>query len=230
MKKITKKTLAVVLAIFMVIQALPSAVVHAAAPNVQKNLKIWLYDSMKSNTAYIYIQNPVKKGKITKIKNSKPSVAKVTAGTNSYLAVMPKSEGTTKVTFQYAKKKLTTKITVVKWANPCKEFKIGKKNYAKNFEKSGHYNLNQQKKDKNEKIKIVPKKGWKLSKIERFTMESPAKKVKNNSKVNLTTKGTGTGIYVYFKNTKTGKMRKLYLGYSNIPIPSTNIYDYQVEE
>lgn len=229
MRKITKKALAAVLVFFMVIQVTPSAVVHAAAPKIQKNLKFWLYDKVQSSP-YVYLQNPAKKGKITKIKNSKPSVAKVSAGSGAYLIVTPKSAGTTNVTFQYNKKKLSTKITIVKWESPCKEFRVGKKNYAKDFEKSGHYNLNKQKKNKNEKIKIVPKKGWKLAKIERFTMNSPAKRVKNNSKVNLSAGGTGTGIYVYFKNTKTKEMRRLYFGYSNNPFASGNSYDSWVEE
>lgn len=228
MKKIAKKTVVVLLLFFMVIQVMPSAVVHAAAPKVSKNLKAWLYDGVQT-TAYVYIQNPVKNGKITKIKNSKPSIAKVSAAPNGYLSIEPKSAGTTKITFQYAKKKLTTKITVVKWESPCKEFKIGKKNYAKNFEKSGQYNLNKQKKNKNEKIKIVAKKGWKLSKIESLTLNG-TKKVKNNSKVSLSVKGTGTGIYAYFKNKKTGEQRKLYFGYSNNPFPSGNIYSTIITE
>ncbi len=98
------------------------------------------------------------------------------------------------------------------------------KNYAQNYEKSGQYNLNRQKKDKNEKIKIVPKKGWKLLKIERLTYDSRIK-IKNNSKVNLSTTMTGTGIDVYFKNIKTGEKRKLYFGYSDNPFPSGNMYD-----
>lgn len=219
-----KKVLAVLLLFIIVVNMVPSATVHAAAPNIQKNVKCWLYNNQESTlSGYLSIQNPTKNGKITKIKNTRPSIANVSASGSSYLAIEPKSVGTTKVTFLYAKKKLTTKITVARWESPCKEFKIGKKNYAKNFEESGQYNLNKQKKEKNEKIKIIPKKGWKLLIIERYTSNSRTK-IKNNSKVNLSTTMTGTGIDVYFKNVKTGEKRKLYFGYSNNLFPSGNMY------
>ena len=225
MRKIMKKVLAVLLLFNMVVNVAPSVTVHAQAPNIQKNVKCWLYNNQESTLpGYLPIQNPTKNGKITKIKNSRPSIAKISAGVSNYLVIKSKSVGTTKVTFLYAKKKLTTKITVAKWESPCKEFKIGKKNYAKNFEESGQYNLNKQKKEKNEKIKIIPKKGWKLLKIERGTLDG-RKKIKNNSKVNLSTAMTGTGIEVYFKNVKTGEKRKLYFVYTSNNAPSGNIYD-----
>ena len=60
-------------------------------------------------------------------------------------------------------------------------------------------------------------------------MDEQTKKIKNNSKVTLTTNGTGTGIYAYFQNKKTKETRKLYLGYSNMPIDSENIYNHGTE-
>lgn len=226
-----KNKMAAVLLVFtLVLGILPTASVQAAGPKIAKKLHYYRYEGMGDVTIYEYLENRTTNGKVSRIKNSNPSVAKVTAGPNGSLAVTLKSEGTTKVTFQYTKKKFTTRITVIKWESPCKTFKIGSRNYAKYFEKSGQYNLNKQEKDVNAKIKIVPKSGWKLQKIERFTaMDAKPKKVKNNSKVKLTTEDTGTGIYVYFKNTKTKESRRLYFGYSSAPMESGNIYNYRVE-
>lgn len=229
MKKILKKTLAILLLCMIVIDVTPATAVHAKAPSVQKDVKAWLYKG-KVEKGYLFIQDSTLNGKITKLKNSKPSIAEVSAGTGGYLQVTPKAPGVTKVTFQYDKRKLTSKITVVKWSSPCKEFKIGNKNYAKYFEKSGQYNLNKQKKDTAQKLKIAPKKGWKLIKIEQLTSDGGEKKIKNNSKVNLSIKMSGTGIFAYFKNAKTGEIRKLYFGYSSNPFASGNVCDCLVQE
>ena len=52
------------------------------------------------------------------------------------------------------------------------------------------------------------------------------KKVKNNSKVTLSIKGTGTGLYAYFKNAKTGVVQRLELGYGRGGFKTgENIYD-----
>lgn len=225
MKKSTKKLMAALLVLAIAVTAIPAANVQAAAPKVPKNCKFWFYE-WKSGTsiASIYIQNPTAKGKITKLKNSNPSVAKVAVGGNNYLTVEIKKAGTSKVTFTYAGKKFSTKISIKKWESPCSQFKVGKKDYAKYFKKSGQYNLNRQKKDRTEKIKITPKKGWKLTKIENLTPDSE-KTVKNNSKVKLSIKFTGTAVFAYFKNIKTGEKRKLYFGYSEQDFPSENICD-----
>lgn len=225
MKKFTKKILAVLLSSLMVVQAAPSTVAHAAAPFVTKNVKIWLHHNKKPNTVRFTIKNPVKNGKITNIKSSKPSVAKASAGKDC-LVVKLKSTGKTKITFKYAKKKLSTTITVAKWVSPCKEFKIGKKDYAKNFQKSGWYNLYNQKKNKKETIKIVPKKGWKLVKISAGEILGDWKTIKNGSKVNLSLKNGGTGIFAFFKNVKTGEQLSFCFHYSNLSLPSGNDYDH----
>lgn len=134
-------------------------------------------------------------------------------------------EGTSKVSFRYAGKAFTQKITVVKYEDPCKSFKIGSTNYTKYFKKSRHFNHNNRKKDITATIKIVPKKGWKLTKIEVQNMYDGTKRVKNNSKVTLSIKGTGTGLYAYFKNTKTGVVQVLNLGYGSGNFPNRNYYD-----
>lgn len=200
--------------------------VQAASPKVNNNLNLYLYKDQPEYSKIVYIENPVANGKITKLKNSNSKVVTVKA-MNPYgiLQMQPKKVGTSQITFRYAGKTFVQKVTVDKYANPCKSFKIGKTNYTKNFNKSRHFNHNGRKKDIREKISIVPNKGWKLGKIEVVTMSEGRKKVKNNSKIKMTIKETGTGVDVYFKNTKTKRTQKLTLGYSRQLIPNINMYD-----
>ena len=115
---------------------------------------------------------------------------------------------------------------MVKYKNPCQSFKVGNTNYTKYFKKSRHFNHNNRKKDITATIKVRPKKGWKLKKIEVFNIYDGVKKVKNNSKVTLSIKGTGTGLYAYFKNAKTGVVQRLELGYGRGGFKTgENIYD-----
>lgn len=88
-----------------------------------------------------------------------------------------------------------------------------------------YFTHNNRKKDITATIKITPKKGWKLTKIEVQNMYDGTKRVKNNSKITLSIKGTGTGVYAYFKNTKTGVVQVLNLGYGSGDFPSRNYYD-----
>lgn len=210
--------------IFMIFGIVPACKVQAAAPKIEKSYKVWLYNGTEgteqSDQVYsksIYISNLTKNGKITKLENSNPSVADVSVsqyGKNS-VVVKAKSEGTAKLTFQYAGKKLSTKIVVEKWDSPCEMFKIGNKDYASYFERSERYCLGNRKKDISAKIKIKPKNGWKLIKINSYASKLKQKKIRNNSKMRLSIKGLYTQVEVYFKNKKTGEQRKLIFLYSD---------------
>ncbi len=114
---------------------------------------------------------------------------------------------------------------MVKYENPCQSFKVGNTNYTKYFKKSRHFNHNNRKKDITATIKVRPKKGWKLTKIEVQNMYDGTKKARNNSKIKLSIKGTGTGVHAYFKNIKTGIVEELFLGYGGGNFPNENIYD-----
>lgn len=74
----------------------------------------------------------------------------------------------------------------------------------------------------------MPKKGWKLVKIEEQQMFDGEKKIKNNSKINL--KRLGTKIYAHFKNIKTGERLQLCFNYSGLTLSSGNDYtqDYVI--
>lgn len=198
--------------------------VQAANPFIQKNVSYYLYENQRPSGGFIIVYDPLPNGKISNIKNSNPNVVKVELDEQfGAIRVNVLKEGTSKVSFRYARKTFTQKITVVKYEDPCKSFKIGSTNYTKYFKKSRHFNHNNRKKDITATIKIVPKKGWKLTKIEVQNMYDGTKRVKNNSKVTLSIKGTG--LYAYFKNTKTGVVQVLNLGYGSGNFPNRNYYD-----
>ena len=214
MKKIKKIMMTLTMVAFMFgLANIGSVKVQAASPSIDKSVTYNLY-----------------KGQVGfGLKNSNSKVIEVTASEDDmypHVEIKLIGEGTTKISFQYAGKTLTQKITVRKYKNPCKLLKIGKTNYAKCFNKSGHYNHNKRTKNVTGKITIKPKKGWKLKKIEVFNIYDGVKKVKNNSKVTLSIKGTGTGLYAYFKNAKTGVVQRLELGYGRGGFKTgENIYD-----
>lgn len=230
-KKLRKKlmVISVFLLLTAVIGILPAKTAQAAAPKIQKNIQFRLYKANKRDLI-IPIKN-ASGGKITKLNNSKPSIAKVSVYQKNSLLVDIRSAGSTKVSFSYKGKKLSTKITIKKWENPCKEFTIGSKNYAKYFEKSERYSLNKQSKTINAKVKITPKKGWKLLKIEAQAADTiRSKKVKNHSKVKFSIDMTGTAIYAHFKNNKTGERETVALWRSSTPWASENGYREWIDQ
>lgn len=227
MKKTCKFMTMLLMSLFLFgITAVGMVEVHAATPKFEKKLEYYLYKDRLSVTYFVRISNPVAKGKITKLTNSNPKVVSVKAN-NRYgcLEIQPKQKGISKVSFRYAGRTFSTTITVMQYENPCQQFKIASINYKKGFDKSSHFNHNNRKRDLTGTISIKPKKGWKLLKIEVFNMYDGRKTVKNNSKIKLSINGTGTGVQAYFKNTKTGKIQMLYLGYSGFDCENENIYD-----
>lgn len=234
--KTKKAAVGVFLLVLMICIIAPVCKVWAAAPKVEKSYKIWLYDGTqgmrKSDQIYtklISVENWKKNGKITKLNNSNPAVADISKSpySKSIIFVKGKAEGTAKLTFQYAGKKLSTKIIVEKWESPCEKFKIGNRDFADCFERSERYCLGNRKKDISAKIQIKPKQGWKLLKINSYASKINFKKIKNNSKMRLSVKGLYTQVEVYFKNKKTGQQRKLVFLYSNNVVwRNGNIYNY----
>lgn len=233
----TKKAMAgVFILVLMICCIAPVCKVWAAAPKIEKSYKVWLYDgtegAKQTDQVYskiIFISNWTKNGKITKLKNSNPSVADVSISpyNKCSLIVTAKSEGTAKVTFRYAGKKLSTKVVVEKWDSPCETFKIGNKDYAGYFERSERYCLGNRKKDISAKIQIKPKEGWKLLKIHSYASKLKLKKIKNNSKMRLSIKASWTEVYVYFKNKKTGEQQELVFLYSDSKVwRGGNVFNY----
>ncbi|MFR2368125.1 MAG: hypothetical protein ACLS8T_10595, partial [Anaerobutyricum sp.] len=78
-------------------------------------------------------------------------------------------------------KQYITNLTINKYVNPVKKFKIGSKNLASQFKKSGD-GYAKIKKTQKQKISIKTKKGWKVSSItyDDSRLKKP-KKVKNDA-------------------------------------------------
>lgn len=227
MKKIRKFMMALAMMVLMFgLTIVGASKVQAANPFIQKSATYYLYENKITHGGIISIYGQVPNAKITNLKNSNPNVVKLNLNQEyGIIGYTILKEGISKVSFRYAGKTLTQKITVVKYENPCQSFKVGNTNYTKYFKKSRHFNHNNRKKDITATIKVTPKKGWKLTKIEVQNIYDGTKKVKNNSKIKLSIKGTGTGVHAYFKNIKTGIVEELFLGYGGGNFPNENIYD-----
>lgn len=160
----------------------------------------------------ISIENPVPNGKITKLKSSKPGVLKVSSIGGPYIQPLPKKPGKSKVTFQYAGKKFSTVVTVKKYENPCKAYKVGKKDYAKKFNKSPMYGVKNYGTGE-AKISITPKKGWKIIGLAAGSGENDgAIQIKNNTTVSMDNYNVQR-VRTLFKNKKTGEVVPLCLYY-----------------
>ena len=207
--------------------------VCAAKPTFPKTIEIIRYEKklFSSETNFYYMNSPTADGKITDISISDEEIATVSEcqEDNSAFEVTYNKEsklGTAEITFNYAGKKYTTKLIVKKWENPCKSFKLGKKDYNSKFDISNQYNLNKQKGNKKVKVNITAKKGWKIKSI-----KFKDKKIKNNSTIVLDNKGewgTGSALVVEFQNKETKECVCLIYGYSNFNYPSGNFYNSTV--
>lgn len=110
-------------------------------------------------------------------------------------------------------KQYITNLTINKYVNPVKKFKIGSKNLASQFKKSG-YGYAKIKKTQKQKISIKTKKGWKVSSItyDDSRLKKP-KKVKNNKSITIkkpnSSDKNGSQIFVQLQNQKTGAISVL---------------------
>lgn len=162
----------------------------------------------------------------TKVKSSNSKVVSVSYSeyvdeegyAENVITFKLKKVGKAKITFTYKGKNRSTTINVQKYVNPLKSFKIGTKSFVKYLDSSkigfmsgdSEFWLRSKaaesfwkaKPSGSKTIKLVAKKGWKVSKIEQFNVESmKTTKIKNGKKI----KGLDRYIlYVYMKNTKTG--------------------------
>lgn len=111
------------------------------------------------------MQNAKQNAKITNLKNSNPKAIKISAYYSNGIAGLtfqPKKEGTAKISFRYAGRTYSRKVTVKHWESPCQQFKVGSLNFTKYFKKSEWFNYENRKKDVTGTISIKPKKGWKV--------------------------------------------------------------------
>lgn len=127
--------------------------------------------------------------KVTSLKSSKKSVAKVSAETYDnipYLVVTPVKKGKTTVSFRYTfngkTKKYKFRFKVVPYENPLKHLKIDGKGYAGKFSRKNYYAVSSKLKGK---LKITPSKGWVVRDISVVKEQN--------------------GVYIRYKTLKSGK-------------------------
>lgn len=229
--RVKRAALALLLAVAFCMSLIPAGKAQAAAPKFDKKVTMRVYKSKKTTmTKYMYVQLPNYQDSITKVTSSNKKVVSVVTPTNNSFSLKPKKPGKAKVTFRYGKKKYTVSVQVKYWENPCKTFKVGKKDYAKNFNASGRYYLSKQNKDVTGKLNIVPKKGWKIKRIYVFGMGE----VKNKSQITVhggryTYGDPSIGKYHYvrveFYNKKTGEDTNLTLEFTPNKGKSHNVYN-----
>ena len=112
--------------------------------------------------------------------------------------------GTTVLTFQakigegqWEEKTMTVKA--LKYVNPCKTFKVGKRSFVKKYNSKVDYKTS---KKVSGKLVITPKTGWKITSIEKYIRkQSTYKTIKNKRKVTL---AKGDEIRVEFMKKSTG--------------------------
>lgn len=206
-KKISKALLAIVLCLATIL-AVPNVDVEAAAPKIKGGKTI---SAGSEYTLKIQLPKKLKRKqvKMSKSKSSNEAIMSIPYGNyDSKTGVYTVSgsafkSGKAKISFNLKVKNKTYKysrtITVKKYANPFKSFKLGKKDFASKFKKATYapYILKGSK-----TVKIVPKKNWKLVSIIGLT-EPGAKPaiIKNGDKI---VSDYYWHICVTMKNKKTG--------------------------
>ena len=233
MKKVLSRLLAVSLSFMvafglLIVPATESANADGAVLSVAKYAKTVKYHTgaTYSDVVVLDMGSKLKGAKSVKVTSSKKSVVKPFSYDKSWgggLLLNIKKKGTAKLTIKVRKgsktKKYKVKVKVVKYKNPFKTFKVGKKNFASKFKKSMiadyHNSLGSK-----QKVSVKLSGGKKLRKITyyAFNYESDkeiTKNIKNNSTIKLIkdTQNTTEWLTVvdYDTKTKTTSSYILYL-------------------
>ena len=195
------------------IVSIPNVRAEAATPKAKGEKTIALISGYSANYEF-EIKLPKKlKEKQVKLSKSRSTNKKVVEAPQGYydsktgvyrISGTALKAGRAKISFSLKVKSKTYKysmtITVKKYTNPFKSFKLGNKEFASKFNKKTYvpYILKGSK-----TVKIVPKKDWKLVSIRGLTR--PGAKpviIKNGAKISV--KDDYWHICVMMKNKKTG--------------------------
>lgn len=223
MKKFAKKVIAFMLVAAMVITAgvfAPTDEAQAASKSVYINPfsdTVVTYkpgDGISSNWSVISIVGCNKKSEIKNLKSSNKNMK--AEKRDGYVVVYygDKAQKTT-ITCTVKGVKLKTTLTVKKYANPAKSFKIGKTNLTSQFKTT---NIAQKagKDYKNQTLSVQLKSGWKIGYV---TVRNNGKTKQynnvNSSKFSkkITLKGTDSYVIVQCINAKTKVTEYLHFSY-----------------
>ena len=187
MKRISKKVLALVFSVALLLGILPTVPAEAAAISLEPETIVMYQKNQECSIGFSNLSaaNAKKSG----VKSSNKKVARVTAVDNSeylyedsfnkeshkhfgcYVRLKLKKAGTTVVTCKSGGKTYKRKVTVKKYVNPVSSVTITGVNKGKNIagktKKKNYVNFKGVK-CANSKITVVPKKGWTLENIHFF--------------------------------------------------------------
>ncbi len=166
-----------------------------------------------SNWIVLSIMNCTKKSEIKSLKSSNKNV-KVEAKDGYVVATYPNKALSTTITCTVKKKKLSTKLTVKKYQNPVKTFKIGSKNNASLFKYNSYYY--EGKTCKNQKFTVAANSGWKIMSV---NIDTGSKKISKyfsygkyassySTKMSLTKSYASIGVGLY--NAKEERSQYVY--------------------
>lgn len=173
-------------------------------------------DQYSSYYTIISIIGCSKKSEIKKLKSTNKDI-RVEAKDGYVKAYFGKKAATTTISCTAKGVKIKTKLTVKKYTNPVKTFKIGSKNYASKYAKNDDYRLN--KKVSKKQLSIKANAGWKIRSV--YVVNGSTRKsytwldkTSFSKKITLS-KVNNAYVYVVMYNTKTGAGETLYYYYSN---------------
>ncbi len=152
--------------------------------------------------ATIDIVNCDKASQIKKLKSSNKNM-KVEAKDGYIKVYFGYKEGKTTITCTVNKVKLKTTLTVKKYSNPLKTFKIGKTNYTSKYKNIDDYRDN--KSYKKQKMVIETNKNWVIRSVYVHSGSSTQAYRPNGTKLSkkVTLKKNYDDVYIYLYNSKT---------------------------
>lgn len=190
----TRKILSALLVVMILVLGLQTASLAdpptaSEGPYIPATMDIIKAPSLGSRN--ISLEGVSKESDVTALKSSKPKVASVSTFTYEgtvYVAISPKKAGKTTVTFNYKYQKKTYKakvvVTVANYENPFQSFKIGKKNYATQFDYDWNVVVP---KALSGKLTLKLKKGWKVLSLYSYDFHNGEdfNSVSENKKISL---------------------------------------------
>lgn len=164
MKKVTAVVLTMAIALTSVLFAAPNVETAQAATSVSINKNyqnmVLTYkpgDGYKGYYTYIYINGCTSKSQIKSLKSSNKA-ATLEAQNGKIKVSFPKKAFKTTISCTVKGKKLKTTLTIKKYSNPLKTFKIDKSTFTSKFSNNDVYR--QGKSFKNKTMTLKAKSGW----------------------------------------------------------------------
>lgn len=222
-KKKFAALLGAVVGVMMLVSAVPAYAAQIDVWNVEAPAKETVTLPAKKSIdkpSYTYkyadlTADAVKAKATVKATSSNKKVATVsvkTTGTTTRMYFTAKAPGTTKITTTVTcKGKKSTKVTtlkVVKWSNPVKTFKVGKKSFASKYKNADYYYSGAV---STGKLNVKGASGWKVTYIGYAASgNAKCKTIKNGTKVGFK-KGSTSYVKVCLVNKKIGDREEIIL-------------------